>query len=155
MTVAVVVFANGWGVLTPDTKPEIFLAPWRSARDFAGAWLDAPELGSPSFSVGLSPIAFVMAVVESVGVPAWAAQKLWRAALLILAGWGARKLYAELTVGTPAATAAGRIAAAVAYGANPYVIVGGGTPPTSSNWSSWFPWPSTSWSRRAIGCPDS
>ena len=91
MTVAVVVFANGWGVLTPDTKPEIFLAPWRSARDFAGAWLDAPELGSPSFSVGLSPIAFVMAVVESVGVPAWAAQKLWRAALLILAGWGAQE----------------------------------------------------------------
>ena len=130
VTVAVVVFANGWGVLTPDTKPEIFLAPWRSARDFAGAWLDAPELGSPSFSVGLSPIAFVMAVVESVGVPAWAAQKLWRAALLILAGWGARKLYAELAVGTPAATAAGRIAAAVAYGANPYVIVGGGTTPT-------------------------
>ena len=34
LVLVVVVFANNWGVLTPDTKPEIFVNSWRTAIDF-------------------------------------------------------------------------------------------------------------------------
>ncbi len=126
----VAVLGNDWGVLTPDTKPEIFLAPWRTAARFALPWLDTPALGSPSYNVGVSPVAAVLGVLESAGLPPWLAMRAWRIALLVVAAWGARRLYADLVRGSEADRAAGRIAAAVAYVANPYVVVGGGTTPT-------------------------
>lgn len=127
---AAVVLANDWGVLTPDTKPETFLAPWRTAVDFARPWLDSPELGYANFNVGMAPVAALLAAADGLGLPAWLGQRAWRIGLLLIAGSGARALYRQLTRGTAADTAPGRVAAAVAYVANPYVIVGGGTTPT-------------------------
>ncbi|CCI52603.1 alpha-(1-_3)-arabinofuranosyltransferase domain-containing protein [Nostocoides jenkinsii] len=130
LLLAVIVLTNNWGVLTPDTKPEFFLNPWQSAKDFARPWLASPELGSPSFNVGVAPVAAIFAAAKALGLPAWLIQRVWRIALLLIAGWAARALYRELTHGTAADTAPGRVAAAVAFAANPYVIVGGGTTPT-------------------------
>ena len=64
LLLAVIVLTNNWSVLTPDTKPEFFLNPWQSAKDFARPWLASPELGSPSFNVGVAPVAAIFAVVE-------------------------------------------------------------------------------------------
>ena len=129
MLLVVVVLANDWAVLTPDTKPEIFLAPWRTAARFALPWLDSPSLGAPSFNVGVSPVAAVVGVLEA-GMPPWLAMRVWRILLLLVAAWGARRLYRDLVDGSSADTAAGRVAVAVAYVANPYVVSGGGTTPT-------------------------
>lgn len=126
----VVVFANNWGVLTPDTKPEIFVNSWRTASDFARPWLDSPEMGAPNYNVGIAPVAAAMGILDSLGARPWIAQRILRAGLLLLGACGMRAVYGRLTAGTPLNTPAGRLGAAVAYVANPYVIVGGGTTPT-------------------------
>ena len=125
----VVVLANDWAVLTPDTKPEIFLAPWRTAARFAMPWLDSPSLGAPSFNVGVAPVAAALGVLGE-ELPPWLAMRVWRILLLLVAAWGARRLYRDLVAGSSADRAAGRVAVAVAYVANPYVVSGGGTTPT-------------------------
>jgi arabinofuranan 3-O-arabinosyltransferase len=124
-----VVLANDWAVLTPDTKPEIFLAPWRTAARFAMPWLDSPSLGAPSFNVGVAPVAAALGVLGA-GLPPWLAMRVWRILLLLLAAWGARRLYRDVVTGSSADRAVGRVAVAVAYVANPYVVSGGGTTPT-------------------------
>lgn len=127
-----VVIANRFGVLTPDTKPENFLQPLQTARRFALSWLDTPTLGAANYNTGNAPVAFLFAPLDAVGVPAWLAMRLWRIALLLIGAWGARLLTKDLigpTLGERGAAIAG-VAAAVAYSANPYVIVGGGTTPT-------------------------
>ena len=126
---AVVVLANDWAVLTPDTKPEIFLAPWRTAARFAMPWLDSPSLGAPSFNVGVAPVAAALGVLDAV-MPPWLAMRAWRILLLLVAAWGARRLYRDLVEGSSADRAVGRVAVALAYVANPYVVSGGGTTPT-------------------------
>lgn len=126
----VVVFANNWGVLTPDTKPEIFLNSWRTAIDFARPWLDSPEMGAPNYNVGVAPVAALMGVLDSLGARPWIAQRLLRAGMLLLAAFGARAVFSRLTAGSRFDSPAGRLGAAIAYVANPYVIVGGGTTPT-------------------------
>ena len=130
VALAVVLLANDWGILTPDTKPEIFLAPWETATRFAATWLETSALGAGNFNVGVAPVAAVLGLLELPGTPAWLAMRVWKLALLLLAGWGARRLYRDLTSGSSADMAAARVAASVVYVANPYVIVGGGTTPT-------------------------
>ena len=128
----VVVLASDFGILTPDTKPEIFLRPSQTAARFASAWLDTPNLGASNYNTGIVPVAALFSLFEVVGVPAWVIMRLWRIALLVLAAWGARLVLRELVAdraGSSGRAVAG-VAAAVAYAANPYVLIGGGTTPT-------------------------
>lgn len=127
-----IVFANDFGVLTPDTKPEIFLRPAQTAARFASSWLDTPNLGTSNYNAGVVPVAALFSLFEVVGVPAWVIMRLWRIALLIIAAWGARLVLRHVIEerGGSAGRSAAGIAAAVAYGANPYVLIGGGTTPT-------------------------
>ncbi len=124
--VAAVVLAQDRGVLTPDTKPEVFLAPWQTLRHTAAAWQDSPFLGAPNFNVGLAPVAAVLAGLDALGVPAWAGMRLWRVVLILGAAAGARRLAHRAADAGPA----GRVGAAVLYAANPYLLLGGGTTPT-------------------------
>jgi arabinofuranan 3-O-arabinosyltransferase len=126
----VLVLANDWGVLTPDTKPEVFLAPWRTLVHTAAVWQDSPFLGAPNFNVGLVPVTAVTGVLAGAGLPAWLVLRVWRIALLLIAAAGCRRLYVDLVAGTPADTATGRVAAAVAFVVNPYLLLGGATTPT-------------------------
>lgn len=129
---AFVVFANDVGVLTPDTKPEIFLRPAQTAARFASSWLDTPNLGTSNYNAGVVPVAALFSLFEVVGVPAWVIMRLWRFALLLIAAWGARLVLREVVGdrGGSAGRSAAGIAAAIAYAANPYVLIGGGTTPT-------------------------
>src|SRR5918994_1884841 len=92
-----VVLANaaGWlsrpGSFVPDIKPEVYLAPWRSAVDYLAAWRDDPFLGSASFDVGLGPVAFVVACLDVLGAPPEVAVRLFRVALLVVGTLGARQ----------------------------------------------------------------
>ncbi|WP_353953641.1 alpha-(1-_3)-arabinofuranosyltransferase family protein [Knoellia sp. S7-12] len=145
---AIVVLANDFGILTPDTKPEIFLAPARTAARFASAWLDTPNLGTPNFNVGNFLVAAIFSVLDLVGLPAWLIMRLWRMGLLLLAAWGARLVLREL-LGQGASsrfTNMASLGAAIAYAANPYVLVGGATTPTLLPYAL-LPWLVVCWLR--------
>lgn len=167
VVLVVAVFASDFGVLTPDTKPEIFLQPSQTAARFASAWLDTPNLGTSNYNTGVVPVAALFSLFELVGVPAWVVMRLWRIALLVTAAWGARLLVRELVAGGLGAhhrsgpegaqdrrgaalgesgLAVAGVAAAVAYAANPYVVVGGGTTPTLLPYAL-LPWLVLCWVR--------
>lgn len=147
---AVIVVGTDVGVLTPDTKPEIFLQPAQTASRFASSWLDTPNLGSANYNTGNAPVAALFALPDALGVPAWLTLRLWRLSLVLLAGAGARLVVRHLLdrrATAEAVTAAG-VAGAVAYAANPYVIVGGGTTPTMLPYAL-LPWLVLCWLRGA------
>lgn len=148
MLLVVIVLSNNFGVLTPDTKPEVFLRPGQTARRFVLSWLDTPNLGSANYNVGTGVLAALFAPLEALGMPAWLIQRTWRIALLLIGAAGARMVVRELVkdgLGRQGAAIAG-IAAAVAYTANPYVIVGGGTTPTAQPYAL-LPWLVLIWLR--------
>jgi arabinofuranan 3-O-arabinosyltransferase len=134
------------GVVAPLTKPEVFLAPWRSAERYAAVWTDSANLGSPNFNIGLAPLAAVFGVLEGLGLPAWLAMRLWSTVLVVVGGWGVRRLYADLVQGTAADTAPARVAVAVAFVAAPYAVVGGGSLPTNLPYLL-LPWVLVWWRR--------
>ena len=121
----------------PDIKPEVYLAPWRSAVDYLAAWREDPFLGSASFDVGLAPVAFVVAGLDALGASPEVAVRLIRVALLIVGALGARQFVRY--VSDDRATRAGRVVAAIAYVANPYVVVAGSTLPILLPWAM-LPW---------------
>ena len=126
LLLAVAVIGTDFGLFATDTRPDLYLAPRQALNDTLSAWVFEPYLGSPNYQSGLAPAAMVTAAMDAVGVPAWLIMRILRLALLVIAGWGARKLYHELAEsGGPA----GGIVAAVGYVANPFVIVLGSALP--------------------------
>lgn len=148
VVLAVIVIGNDFGVLTPDTKPEIFLQPAQTAARFSSAWLDTPNLGTSNYNAGVVPVAAVFSLLDVVGVPAWLIMRLWRLGLILLAAWGARLVMRDLVgeSGSSAGRTLAVIAATVAYAANPYVIVGAGTTPTMLPYAL-LPWLVLCWLR--------
>ena len=126
---------RGW--FTPDTRPELYLAPGRALANALSAWRSDPYLGQPNFDAGTAPAAAAVAVVRGLGVDAWLAVRLWRALLLLVAGWGAARLF-HVAAGERS-TAPGRVAAAALYGVNPYVVVAGATTPVLQPYAL-LPW---------------
>ena len=121
---AVVVFANSWGVFQTDIKPEVYLAPGEMLPRYLSAWTSSPYLGSPNFNVGLVPVLVVTALLRAVGLDPEMAFKVYHLLLWGLAAWGANRLLRTLV---PTAGAWAGLVAGVAYIANPYAVAGGGT----------------------------
>jgi arabinofuranan 3-O-arabinosyltransferase len=122
---AVILTDQGW--FTPDTKPEVYLAPVRTLARMLSTWDADPHLGQPNFQTGLLPVSAAVSAIHALGMPAWLVLRVWRALLLLAAGWGAVRLF-HLLAGERS-NPAGRVAAAAVYVANPYVIVAGATTP--------------------------
>ena len=118
-----VLLLNGVGVLAPDIKPEIYMAPWREAEALSRAWRESPKLGEPNFNVGLFPVAWLVGVIQELGVGPDLSMRLLRWILLLLGGWGASRLYT--IVAGDGATRVGAVAVAVIYVANPYMVTAG------------------------------
>ena len=134
VVVLAVLLGTDWGWVSPDTRPELYLAPARTLLGTLSAWRPDPYLGQPNFDTGTAPVALAVLVLRSLGADAWLAVRLWRALLLGVAAWGAVRLFHEVAGGGDAATGrrsnpAGRVTAAVLYVANPYVVVAGATNP--------------------------
>jgi len=130
--VLAVLLLTDQGLFTPDTKPELYLAPARALRAALSTWRPDPYLGQPNFDTGLAPAALVLAGLRALGVEPWLAVRLWRALLLLAAGWGAVRLFHEVAgdeAGGGRSNPAGRVTAAVVHVANPYVVVAGATTP--------------------------
>jgi arabinofuranan 3-O-arabinosyltransferase len=122
---AVILTDQGW--FTPDTKPEVYLAPLRTLARTLSTWDPDPHLGQPNFQTGLLPVSVVVSAIDATGLPAWLVVRVWRTLLLLAAGWGAVRLF-HLLAGERS-TPAGRVAAGAVYVANPYVLVAGATTP--------------------------
>ncbi|MGH2816740.1 MAG: alpha-(1-_3)-arabinofuranosyltransferase domain-containing protein, partial [Actinomycetota bacterium] len=122
---AVILTDQGW--FTPDTKPEVYLAPVRTLARMLSTWDADPHLGQPNFQTGLLPVSAAVSAIHALGLPAWLVLRVWRALLLLAAGWGAVRLF-HLLAGERS-NPAGRVAAGAVYVANPYVLVAGATTP--------------------------
>ena len=68
---AVVLTDQGW--FTPDTKPEVYLAPLRTLTRMLSTWDPDPHLGQPNFQTGLLPVSVVVSVPQLV---AWRPRKI-------------------------------------------------------------------------------
>src|SRR5829696_8946828 len=127
---AVMGTSQGW--FTPDTKPEVYLAPVRTLARTLSTWDPDPHLGQPNFQTGLLPVSLAVSAIDALGLPSWLVVRVWRTLLLLVAGWGAVRLFHDLAGERSSAAgrvAAGRVAAAAVYVANPYVVVAGATTP--------------------------
>ena len=123
-----VVSLNSLGLPSTDIKPEVYLAPAQATAGFLSAWQSGPYLGSPSFNVGLAPVTALLSVLAWAGLSPEVIFKVFRIVLLTVGAAGARRLYRHLAGEQGgAAGVAGRVAVAVAYVANPYVVVAGST----------------------------
>lgn len=118
-----VLLLNKAGTLAPDIKPEIYMAPWREAEALSRAWRESPKLGEPNFNVGLFPVAWVVGAIQALGPGPDLSMRLLRWGLLLFGAWGATRLY-SLVAGRDARRA-GRVAVAVLYVANPYMVTAG------------------------------
>jgi len=135
--VVLAVFLNRWGSFTPDTEPQLYLAPGRVLIQSLFSWRSSPALGQPNFQTGVAPVAAVIFAIRALGASAWVAVRVWRALLLLVAAWGAVRFFSRLAgdrVGP-----AGRVAAALLYVANPYVVVSGASTPVLLPYAL-FPW---------------
>lgn len=124
LALAVAIIVPEWGVFFPDVKPEIYLAPARSVTNWASSWQADPQLGVPSFNVGLAPVGVVTWVLDLFMSP-WLSARVLRLLLYTLAAFGAAVLARRTVSGRPGVG----LAAAVAYLANPYAVVAGATLP--------------------------
>jgi len=134
---AAVVFANDWGVLAFDTKPELYEAPWRTLARELQTWRAGPHLGQPNYHLGFAPVVAVVAALRSLGAEPWVAARVLRLALLLLAAWGTARFVDRLAGGR--ADPVARVVAATVAVANPYVVVSGSTLPVLLPYA-FLPW---------------
>jgi arabinofuranan 3-O-arabinosyltransferase len=140
LLLAVVVFGNSASEFAADAKPELYFAPWRSAGAYLSAWQENPQLGFPSFNVGLVPVAVAIGLIQSVGISPLLSVRVLRLLLLLLGGWGAARLYRALRAergGRESDT--GSLIAGIVFVANPYVVVAGATQAILLPWAL-LPW---------------
>jgi arabinofuranan 3-O-arabinosyltransferase len=119
-----------------DTKPELYLAPWRSAAAYLSAWQANPQLGFPSFNVGLAPVAATVGLIQAVGIPPELSVRVLRLLLFAVGSLGAARLYRTLR---PGSDPLGPLVAGTVFVANPYVVVAGTTQAILLPWAL-LPW---------------
>jgi arabinofuranan 3-O-arabinosyltransferase len=136
VALAEVVLLSSFGSFVVDTKPELYLAPWRSAAAYLSAWQANPQLGFPSFNVGLAPVAVAVGLIQAVGIPAELSVRVLRLVLFAVGSLGAARLYRALR---PGSEPLGPLVAGTVFVANPYVVVAGTTQAILLPWAL-LPW---------------
>jgi arabinofuranan 3-O-arabinosyltransferase len=134
---SVIIIGSHWGEQFVDTRPDLYLDPGGLVQESLHAWTGASTLGTPNYDTGYLPAAALIWVVQTLGAPAWLSMRVWRVALYVAAGLGARAFLNDLT--RRRCGGAARVAAAVAYVVNPYVVVGAATTPIMLPYAL-FPW---------------
>ena len=125
LLLGLVILLNKRGIFTPDIKPEIYLAPGRTAGNLVTSWIDTQQLGFANFNVGLAPVAAAVAALQSLGAGPALSVRIVHLLLLAMGAWGATRLYAE--VADEPASRLGRVLVGLIYVANPYTVVAGDT----------------------------
>jgi arabinofuranan 3-O-arabinosyltransferase len=107
------------GMVSADINSALYLDPSRLLGRATSMWNPSAGMGTVSRdNIGyLWPIGPWYRVLAAAGVPAWVAQRLWIATLLLVAGLGVRWLVRTLAWSGP-----GLAVATVAYMLSPYVL---------------------------------
>jgi hypothetical protein len=107
------------GTAVADTKSNLYLDPGRFLRQSVSIWDPRVGLGTVTHQqIGyLFPMGPFFWVTRELGVPTWAAQRLWTAALLFAASSGVLFLCRTLRIAAPGSTVA-----AAAYMLSPYFL---------------------------------
>ena len=107
------------GVVDTDTKTYLYLEPASLVRQSASMWNPSIGLGTVTHeAIGyLWPMGPFFWAAHVVGIPLWAAQRLWVGAILFFAGAGVLYLCRALGLRGP-----GRFVAALAYMLTPYFL---------------------------------
>jgi arabinofuranan 3-O-arabinosyltransferase len=103
-----------------ETKPDLVADPAGWLDRALGLWDALGAFGQlQNQAVGyLVPMGPFYLAGDAAGVPMWIVQRLWLAALLVLALWGVARLAAELRIGPPA----GWVLAGTTYALSPMVL---------------------------------
>jgi len=120
-----VLLLNSAGILALDIKPEVYLAPWRMVGLFSQPWQGSPQLGWPSFNVGLAPVPAFVGLLQTTGISAELSVRLLRFLLYTVGAVGAA--YFTRSVTRSARLGWAGLVAAFAFVANPYSVVSGAT----------------------------
>ena len=78
----------------------MYLAPLRTLARTLSTWDPDPHLGQPNFQTGLLPVSLAVSAIDATGLPAWLVLRVWRTLLLLVAGWGAVRLFHLLAAET-------------------------------------------------------
>lgn len=108
------------GRVQPDTKVDLTISPWTYLLRSLTAWNDHAGLGElQNQAYGyLFPMGPVMGIAHTVGLPGWAAQRVWWMILLLVAFTGAERLVRRLRV----TSAPWALVAGAAYALSPRVL---------------------------------
>ncbi|MHB8329631.1 MAG: alpha-(1-_3)-arabinofuranosyltransferase domain-containing protein, partial [Acidimicrobiales bacterium] len=107
------------GVVDSDTKSYLYLDVGRFLRQSTSMWDPSVALGTVTHQqIGyLFPMGPFFWLTQALGIPTWAAQRLWVGFILFAAGAGVLILCRTLSLGGP-----GRFVAAVAFMLSPYFL---------------------------------
>lgn len=100
VTVGVLPWLVAPGLVQPDTKLDLTLAPWRYLARATSAWSDhngVGELQNQAYGY-LFPMGPVHGLLELAGLPPWAVQRAWWTLILVVALLGADRLIRRLGV---------------------------------------------------------
>ena len=114
------VFRQAAGLSTTDTKLDLVVDPWTFLRRGAVFWnplVDAGVVQNQAYGY-LFPMGPTFGAMFSLGIPAWAAQRLWESVLVCVAFLATQRLARELGVRGFVA----QIAAGLAYALAPRMI---------------------------------
>ena len=104
------------GRTEPDTKIDLTISPWRYLGRSLDAWNTHAGLGElQNQAYGyLFPMGPVFGICHSLGIPGWAAQRVWWTLLLVVSFLGAQQVIRRLGVAGPLPAIAGGAAYALA-----------------------------------------
>ncbi|HEX2578383.1 MAG TPA: alpha-(1-_3)-arabinofuranosyltransferase family protein, partial [Aquihabitans sp.] len=104
------------GDLLPETKLDLLVDPGRFLSRATFFWDASADFGRiQNQAVGyLWPMGPFFLEGDALGIPPWFVQRLWLAALVVLALWGMHAVLRNLEVGTPASRVVGAATYALA-----------------------------------------
>jgi arabinofuranan 3-O-arabinosyltransferase len=116
-------FAQRPGWATSDTKIDLHVDPGAFVGEVASVWTTSIDLGAvhgAQYSGYLWPMGPIFALLHSIGLSAWVAQRIWLGLIFAVSAWGVLRLM-DAFVGRPRGIA--HVVAAAFYVLNPYTVI--------------------------------
>ena len=116
-------FAQRPGWATSDTKLDLHVDPVSFVGQVASVWTPSIDLGAvhgAQYSGYLWPMGPIFALLHSIGLSPWVAQRIWLGLIFAISTWGVLRLL-DAFVGRPRGVA--HLVAAAFYLLNPYTVI--------------------------------
>jgi hypothetical protein len=116
-------FAQRPGWATSDTKVDLHVDPVAFLGQVASVWTTQIDLGAvhgAQYGGYLWPMGPIFALLHSIGLSAWVAQRIWLGLIFAISAWGVLRLM-DAFAGRPRGIA--HVVAAAFYVLNPYTVI--------------------------------